>query len=127
MPLVRIDAPDSYDQDTLTALGDAVHQAMTETIDVPGDDFFQVITRHEPGQVRYDRGYLGITRGDGFVVVAITLRAGRLYQQKTALYRRITELARDRAGIDPADVFIALTENQPVDWSFGEGKAQYLP
>lgn len=126
MPLVRIDAPPTHDDATLTALGDAVHQAMTETIDVPADDFFQIITRHEAGQVRYDPGYLGITRDDGIVFISLTLRVGRLNSQKQALYARIGELAKESAGIEPRNVFVNLTENSESDWSFGEGVAQYL-
>src|SRR5207302_4099766 len=93
MPLVRIDALPTHDDATLAALGDAVHQALTETIDVPKDDFFQIITRHESGQVRYDPGYFGVTRDDGVVFVGVTLRAGRMLKQKKALYARIAELA----------------------------------
>jgi phenylpyruvate tautomerase PptA (4-oxalocrotonate tautomerase family) len=126
MPLVRIDAPPAHDDSTLAAFGDAVHQAMTETIDVPKDDFFQMITRHEAGQVRYDAGYLGIDRDDGIVFVSITMRAGRRYQQKEALYARIAELAEERAGIEPRNILVTITENHQVDWSFGEGVAQYL-
>lgn len=125
MPLVRIDALPVHDDATLTALGDAVHQAMTETIDVPRDDFFQILTRSD-GHLRYDPGYLGIRRDDGVVFVSITMRVGRTYAQKKALYARIAELASERAGIEPRNVFVSVTENHPVDWSFGEGVAQYL-
>ncbi|KAA9158280.1 tautomerase family protein [Amycolatopsis acidicola] len=126
MPLVRIDAPPTHEDATLAALGDAVHQAMTETIDVPKDDFFQVIHRHEAGQVRYDPGYLGISRDDGIVFISLTMRVGRRNAQKKALYARIAELARERAGIEPRNVFVSITETREADWSFGEGVAQYL-
>ncbi|UIJ63983.1 tautomerase family protein [Amycolatopsis acidiphila] len=35
-------------------------------------------------------------------------------------------MAKERTSIEPRNILIALTENQQVDWSFGEGVAQYL-
>ncbi|OLF14685.1 tautomerase family protein [Actinophytocola xanthii] len=125
MPLVQIHALRRPGRD-LTALGDAVHQAMTETIDVPADDLFQVLHQHDPGHLRYHPGYLGIERDDDVVFVAITMRAGRTVEQKRALYRRITELAAERAGIEPRNVLVTITENQLCDWSFGDGVAQLV-
>ncbi|GAA5164221.1 tautomerase family protein [Amycolatopsis dongchuanensis] len=126
MPLVRIDASSVHDDETLAAFGDVVHQALVDALGIPQDDFFQVITRHEPHELRYDPAYLGVSRDDGIVFVGITMRAGRLYEQKKALYARIAELAEERTSVEPRNVFVTITENQQVDWSFGEGVAQYL-
>jgi phenylpyruvate tautomerase PptA (4-oxalocrotonate tautomerase family) len=128
MPLVRIDALGA-NRDRLDALGRAVHQAMVETIGVPPDDLFQVLTGHDgaSGTLRYDPSFLGVHRDDGIVFVALTIRSGRTQAQKQALFRRIAELAHERAGAEPRNVFIALTENEPIDWSFGDGVAQYAP
>ncbi|NIH88165.1 tautomerase family protein [Amycolatopsis granulosa] len=123
MPLVRIDALPTHDDATLAALGDAVHQALTETLGFPEDDLFQVIS--SGGLVRYGT-YPGIARDDGVVFISITMRVGRTCAQKKALYARIAELAAARAGIEPRNVLISVTENHPADWSFGEGVAQYL-
>lgn len=127
MPLVRIDALRA-DSDRLDALGRAVHDAMVETIDIPPDDRFQVLVSHDgtSSTLRYD-DYLGVHRDDGIVFVAITLRAGRKSPaQKQAMYRRIAELAQEYAGTEPRNVVITVTENKSVDWSFGNGIAQYI-
>jgi len=42
--------------------------------------------------------------------------------QKRNLFRRITDRAVS-AGFSGDDVMIALTENAPVDWSLGRGRA----
>lgn len=125
MPFVRIDALRA-DGDRLDALGRAVHDALTETIGFPPDDRFQVLTSHDGinSTLRYD-DYLGVPRDDGIVYIAITMRAGRTPAQKQALYRRIAELAQEYAGTEPRNVFITLTENTSIDWSFGHGEAQY--
>ncbi|GAA0373309.1 tautomerase family protein [Streptomyces blastmyceticus] len=125
MPLVRIDALGA-DSDRLDALGRAVHEALTETIGFPADDRFQILTSHDgtTGTLRYD-DYLGVHRDDGIVFVAITMRSGRAPEQKRALYRRIAELGQEYAGTEPRNMFVTLTENESIDWSLGNGVAQY--
>ncbi|MGW3861363.1 tautomerase family protein [Streptomyces sp. NPDC005047] len=125
MPFVRIDAHGT-DADRLDALGRAVHDALVETLGIPHDDRFQVLTGHDGGRgtLRYD-DYLGVHRDEGIVFVAITLRAGRTSERKQALYRRIAELAESYAGTEPRNVFLTLTENTSDDWSLGHGIAQY--
>jgi phenylpyruvate tautomerase PptA (4-oxalocrotonate tautomerase family) len=126
MPFVRIDALRA-DGERLDALGRAVHDALVETIGIPSDDRFQVLTGHDGnrGTLRYDPEYLGVHRDDGLVFVSITMRSGRTPAQKQALYRRIAELAHAYADTEPRNVFVSVTENELIDWSFGDGVAQY--
>ena len=126
MPLVRIDLIEGRSPDERVAIGAAVHQAMTETIDVPADDVFQVITEHDRAGLRYDPAYLGVDRDDGVVFIHMTMRGGRTVDQKRALYRRATELLEEQAGVRPGNVLIVLAENELEDWSFGDGVAQLL-
>ncbi|MEV4252239.1 tautomerase family protein [Spirillospora sp. NPDC049652] len=129
MPLVRIDAVRA-DQKRLEGLGRAVHDALVQAIGIPEDDLFQVLNGGSGGDaqsvVRYDDGYLGVRRDDEFVVIGITMRSGRTADQKQALYRRIAELAQEYTGTEPRNVFVSITENEFIDWSFGEGVAQYV-
>ena len=125
MPFVRIDALRA-DPAQLDALGRAVHDALVETVGIPDDDRFQVLVGHDGthGTLRYG-GYIGVDRDDGIVFVVITMRAGRGPDVKRALYRRIAELAHAYAGTEPRNVFVTVTENASVDWSLGDGLAQY--
>jgi phenylpyruvate tautomerase PptA (4-oxalocrotonate tautomerase family) len=126
VPLVRIDVLEGRSPDERAAIGAAVQEAMVETIDVPADDLFQVIAEHDRAGLRYDAGYLGVERDDGVVFIQMTMRRGRTDEQKQALYRRVTELLAERAGVRAGNVLIALTENDLADWSFGDGVAQLL-
>lgn len=126
MPLVRIALRAGKSADDRRAIADGVHQAMVETINVPPDDRFQIVTEHGPDGLIYDRNYLGIARSDDFVAIQIALRRGRSVALKQALYRRIVERLADRPGIRPQDVLVTLVENEPADWSFGDGVAQYV-
>ncbi|WP_306190654.1 MULTISPECIES: tautomerase family protein [unclassified Streptomyces] len=126
MPLIRIDVLGAG-TGRLDALGRAVHDALVETLGVPRDDRFQVLTARDGtrGTLRYD-DYPGVHRDEGIVYVAITMRSARTDAQKQALYRRIAELAEAYAGTEPRNVFVTVTENGPADWSLGHGVAQYL-
>ncbi|MFE9017398.1 tautomerase family protein [Streptomyces sp. NPDC007808] len=126
MPFVRIDALGT-NPERLDALGRAVHDALVEAVGIPSDDRFQVLVGHDGthSTLRYDPAYLGIRRDDGLVYVTITMRSGRSPEQKQALYRRIAELAHAYADTEPRNVFVNVLENEPLDWSFGEGVAQY--
>ncbi len=125
MPLVRISLRQGKPEVYRRAIGDSVHQALAETINVPAADRFQVITEHGSAGLIYDATYLGIERTDDMVIVQITLNAGRSVDQKRALYARIVELLVENPGVRPQDVLINLVEVPRENWSFGNGEAQY--
>jgi len=125
MPMVRISLLEGRSAADRAAIGDAVHQAMVETINVPADDRFQVITEHPGGALIWDPKYLGIARGDGFVLIQITLNQGRTLDMKRALYRRIAERLAASPGVRKEDVMVNLVEVPKENWSFGNGEASY--
>ena len=126
MPLVRISLLKGRPAELRRKIGDAIHRALVETIDVPQRDRFQILTEHEPGDLVYDSDYLGIARTDQIVIVQITLSAGRTPAQKRALFRRIADnLAA--LGLRREDAWINLVEVAKENWSFGNGVASYAP
>ena len=125
MPLVRISLKEGKSPSHKAAIGEAIHRAMVETINVPADDRFQIFSEHGEGGLIYDPAYLGIKRSDDIVVIQITLNAGRTLEQKRALYRAIADrLARD-PGLRKEDVLVNLVEVPKENWSFGNGEASY--
>ena len=126
MPLVRISIHRGRAPELRRKLGDAIHRALVETINVPELDRFQILTEHEPGDLVYDPGYLGIARTNDIVIVQITLSAGRTLAQKRKLFRRIADnLAA--TGLRREDAWINLVEVAKENWSFGLGEASYAP
>ncbi len=125
MPLVRISLmqgkPDSYRQ----KIGDVVHRAMVETINVPALDRFQIITEHVATDFVFDPNYLNISRTNALVIIQITLNTGRTTDMKKALYKRIADLLQAEVGLRKEDVMIGLVEVPKENWSFGNGEAQY--
>jgi phenylpyruvate tautomerase PptA (4-oxalocrotonate tautomerase family) len=125
MPLVRIALRRGTTPEFRRALSDGVHRAMVETINVPPQDKFQIVTEHDETGLVYDASYLGIPRTDAIVIIQITLNAGRTVEMKKALYARIAKLLKEAPGISPEDVFVSLVEVPKENWSFGNGIAQY--
>jgi phenylpyruvate tautomerase PptA (4-oxalocrotonate tautomerase family) len=126
MPLVRVSLVKGKTPEYRRKVGDAIHRALVETIDVPPLDRFQLITEHEAGDLVYDPGYLGIARTNDIVIVQITLSGGRTLEKKRALFRRIADnLAA--LGLRREDAWVNLVEVAKENWSFGNGVASYAP
>jgi 4-oxalocrotonate tautomerase len=126
MPLAQIDVLAGRPGEELTAIADSVHEAMVEHLDVPERDRFQIVTQHTEQSLRFNRHYLDVERSDRWVMVRITLSAGRATEAKQAFYGRLAGLLVDRVGLRGEDLAVMLVENAREDWSFGHGQASYL-
>ena len=126
MPLVRISLMKG--QPILgRQVGAVVYRAMVDTIGVPADDNFQVITEHSRDTLVFDRTYMGIARSDGFVSIQITLSEGRSVAKKRLFYRTLAERLQRELNVRPEDVMVNLVEVKKENWSFGNGLASYVP
>ena len=91
MPLVTIDLLEGRPPHELDAIADAIHEAMVDHLGVPRRDRFQIVTQHTPETLRFDRSYLDIPRTDAFVLIRVTLAAGRTTEAKQAFYASVAE------------------------------------
>ncbi|HEY1516211.1 MAG TPA: tautomerase family protein [Solirubrobacteraceae bacterium] len=126
MPLVEIDLLEGRSEAELDAISDAVHEAMVAVLDVPDRDRFQIITERPPGRLRFDPNYLDIDRDERFLMIRITLSAGRSTDAKQAFYGLLAELLAERIAIRTENLAVVMIENEREDWSFGLGQASYL-
>ena len=125
MPLVRIDLLRGKPAPYRKALGAIVYTAMRDTIDVPENDKFVIVTEHAADELNVSADYLGSYFSGDIVFIQITLNAGRALEKKQALYQRIAGDCAAQLQIRPDDVFISLVEVAKENWSFGRGIAQY--
>jgi phenylpyruvate tautomerase PptA (4-oxalocrotonate tautomerase family) len=126
MPLVNIDVVKGRPSWEIDEISEAVHRSMVELLDVPPRDRFQIVTEHALSTLRFDRHYLDINRDDQFVLIRISLAAGRATEAKSAFYARLSESLSSRVGLPPGDLAVVMVETSREDWSFGNGKASYL-
>ncbi|MEU9454494.1 tautomerase family protein [Streptomyces sp. NPDC048277] len=125
MPLVRIDLIRGRSPENIRAIADAVQQSLIDVLEIPERDRFQILTQHDPDEiVALDAG-LGFERTPGTVIVHIFTQRGRGTKDKQHLYKTLAvQLAA--VGVDGKDLFISYFENGPEDWSFADGRAQYV-
>jgi 4-oxalocrotonate tautomerase len=126
MPLVRIDLLEGKTAEYRGQVGQVIYEAMLETLAVPKDDRFQIITEHSKDGLQFDRSYLGIHRSDDCIFVQITLNRGRSVEQKLRFFKAVADGLHEGLGVRCEDVFINLMEVSKEDWSFGNGEAQYV-
>jgi phenylpyruvate tautomerase PptA (4-oxalocrotonate tautomerase family) len=126
MPVVRISLLRGKSLEYLQALSENVHRALTDSFDVPADDRFQVIHQHDPGELIFDRSYLGGPRSNDYVLIAITAGKVRSTEVKKTFYRRVVELLGQSPGVRPEDIMIIITTNSPDEWSFSRGEASMI-
>jgi 4-oxalocrotonate tautomerase len=127
MPLVRIDLAEGKSPEYGKEVGQIVYRALTEVMNAPKDDLFQIITEHPQAGLQFDREFLGIHRSDGCIFVQITLNSGRTVEMKQRFYKVVADGLHESLKLRREDIFINLVEVAKENWSFGNGEAQYAP
>jgi 4-oxalocrotonate tautomerase len=125
MPFVRLELPDTIPAARAQRAAAAVHQALVDTMAVPADDRFQLITRHPPGALVCTPEFLGVRHTANALFVQVTCAPGRTLQQKRAFYARTAADVADACEVSPSDVIVHLVETLRENWSFGGGVAHY--
>lgn len=126
MPLIRISLLKGKTPAQLRTMANAVHQALVDTYGVPANDRFQIIEQREPGEIIYDKDYLGIERTDELVFIQIFAGRWRDTVKKQALYAAIASRLSSELSMRPQDVQVVILSNDKDDWSFGNGLASYV-
>ncbi|MBN8943153.1 MAG: tautomerase family protein [Rhizobiales bacterium] len=127
MPLVRIELIKGKSPEFRKTVGDVVYDAMRQTLNVPENDRFQLVTEHEPDHFIADDSYLDIKRSADLIILQVTLNEGRTIEMKKAFYAAVANGLHDKLKLRREDVFISLVEVRKENWSFGNGIAQYAP
>ena len=92
---------------------------------MPLRDRYQVVNEHKPTHLIVEDTGLGIPRTKKVVVLQVTSRP-REQAMKETFYRLLCEKLEARCGIAPSDVMVDIVVNADADWSFGQGRAQFL-
>lgn len=125
MPFVKMYLRKGRSDETLRAIGDAVHEALVAQASVPLDDRFQVFVQLEPECLSANPSYGGVSRSESLIIVEIILNSGRTVEIKKNLYADIVRRLGAACDVRPDDVLISLVEVTKENWSFGKGIATY--
>jgi phenylpyruvate tautomerase PptA (4-oxalocrotonate tautomerase family) len=121
MPFVRTVLPIGIDPTRRHGIVQGIHEALVESIGMPHDELFNLVTEYRDGEFFFDRSFNGISRSDHLIVVEITMRRGRSDAMKRALYAAIARNLETSAEVSSKDIFILMHENDYSDWSVGNG------
>lgn len=125
MPLLRFDLVEGRSAEQIKALLNATHSAVIAAFRVPERDRYQIVHEHPASHfIAQDTG-LGIARTNDRVLLHITTRP-RSRRAKEAFYHLLCESLKKECGIAPSDVVVTMVTNSDEDWSFGNGRAQFL-
>jgi hypothetical protein len=125
MPLLRFDLIEGRSDTELKTLLDAAHRAMLAAFKVPERDRYQIVHEHKPSRLIVEDTGLDIPRTEKVVFLQVTSRP-RGRDAKQAFYRLLVTELQQSCGIAPSDVVVSIIENSDEDWSFGNGRAQFL-
>ncbi len=124
MPFVRVDANQGRSKEEVKNLLDAIHRAVLSAFGVPRRDRYQLYQEHSESNFIIEDTGLNIDRTRKVVVISITSRR-RTPQQKINLYTKLVEELKT-CGIEQNDIVVSIVTNSDADWSFGNGRAQFL-
>jgi len=92
---------------------------------IPQRDRYQIVHEHPATHFVAEDTGLGIKRTRKCVVIQITTRP-REREAKETFYRLLCRELERTCGIPPSDVVVSIVTNSDEDWSFGNGRAQFL-
>ena len=125
MPLIRIDAVAGRTPEQVKALLDAAHRAMLSAFHVPERDRYQIYEEHPPEHFIVQDTGLDIPRTANVIVVTVISRP-RSEEAKKMFYAELCRELKAACGIEASDVMVSIVTNTDADWSFGNGRAQFL-
>jgi len=125
MPLIRIDAIAGRTPQEVKRLLDAAHRAMLTAFQVPERDRYQIYEEHAPEHFIVQDTGLGIARTNQVIVVTVISRP-RSQEAKQRFYAELCRELKSACGMETSDTMVSIVTNSDEDWSFGNGRAQFL-
>ncbi|MCP1184634.1 tautomerase family protein [Paenibacillus amylolyticus] len=126
MPLTRITTLKGRSSEEKALIGEVILQTIVDKMHVPQNDRFLIIEELDRENFSFDPNCLDIDRSDGFLIVQITLNAGRSAEVKKEFYEALVQQLHQQCDIRMEDVFINLVEVTKENWSYGNGIAPFI-
>lgn len=125
MPLIKVDMIKGRNKEEIKSILDITYNVMLETFKAPIGDRYQIVNQHEDYEMQILDTGLGISRTDDVLVFTVVTRP-RTKDQKINFYKKLADSLNEKLNIRTEDIMISLVENSDEDWSFFNGKAQFL-
>ena len=125
MPIATIHVlEERYDERRLSKVSTAVQDALVSILEIPPDDFFQIIHVFPRKRFLHTPSFLGLKYSDDFILLELAFISGRPKETRLALLKELNARIVAGAGISADDLMVQLTEAPGENFSFGRGLAQ---
>ena len=125
MPIATIHVlEERYDERRLRKVSSAIQDALISILEVPADDFFQIIHVLPRNRFLHTPSFLGMKYSDDFMLLELAFVSGRPKETRLALLKDLNARIVAGAGISPDDLMVHLSEDPGENYSFGQGLAQ---
>lgn len=125
MPLIKIDMIKGREKAEIKEILNISYRVMLETFGAPEGDRYQIVNQHEDYEMQILDTGLGVERTENVLVFTIVTRP-RTQSEKTNFYQNLADTLHKHTDTRKEDIMISLVENTDEDWSFFNGKAQFL-
>ncbi|MDF2690235.1 MAG: tautomerase family protein [Gammaproteobacteria bacterium] len=125
MPLIQISLVEGKSPQYIKAIADGIHEALLTAWGIPELDRFQTITEFKKEHFIINKQMWDVNRSEDVVVIYIT-SIKRSQEMKLALYKELVKVLGNNPKIRKEDVFVTIVQNDPENWSFGNGIAFQL-
>ncbi|MCD8892655.1 tautomerase family protein [Staphylococcus nepalensis] len=125
MPLIKLDMIKGREKEEIKRILDITYDVMLDAFQAPIGDRYQIVNQHEDYEMQILDTGLGVSRTELVIVFTIITRP-RTKNQKIEFYKKLAEALNESLNIRKEDIMISLVENTDEDWSFFNGKAQFL-
>jgi hypothetical protein len=125
MPLIKFDLIEGRGPQEIQGLLDATHRALVSSFGIPQRDRYQIVNEHPASHLIVQDTGLGIERTKNVVVMTVTSRTCS-EEAKVKFYEELCRELKSSCNIAPSDVMVSIVTNTDADWSFGNGRAQFI-
>jgi len=127
MPLVKVHLRTGSSETHKAAIAEAIQSALVESLGVPGDDRFLLITEYADENFRHTSSFVGVDYSRDLLIVEIILIEGRSVELRKAFLLALNASLVNVAGVRPEDVMVVMQETGAANFSFGHGLTQRAP
>lgn len=126
MPLLNIYYKNSRFDSERNKIADLIYDSLREVLNVKEGAKFVYFHNFESDNCIIPKQLWGISYSEDFILIKITMNKGRTQLNKLQLYKKIVEELSNNLDVSTSDISICLIENEPENWSFGDGKMQFI-
>ncbi|KRM13196.1 tautomerase family protein [Paucilactobacillus suebicus] len=126
MPLLQFNlVKNAWTKPQVKEILDIAYDVTLSAFNAPNGDRYQTVSYFDSDDLIMKDTGLGFQRTDKRILLNIRTRP-RTNDEKIKFYQQFLAILQEKMGLDPHDLMVDMVENGDADWSFADGKPQFL-